>query len=270
LRKLSFWAYSIIMYAAFTFVFSFVAAVSFMSIFGFIYFISLFVEFCLALLLSWLILKYIVDFHARSVILATSIIGWFPASLVLTLMISFFQSGYFDSFYYPGYSFLLFFTLAAFYSLFHTLAYCAGALISTFISVSYGERLKKKILFAVSRGGDTVDLLKLAVNLEDDLTNVKDGIQRLIKEGYIVGHLDKASNKLHVRLTRSLIPELVPSAISHSEGLVREYNIFKSLLKDLEELRTQDRINSSSYDTLRQEYEHRLKLLESAMRESSA
>ncbi len=258
------------MYAIFTLAFSSVTALSFMTTFGFLYIISLFVEFFMALLLSWLILKYIVDFHARSVILTTSIIGWFPASLVLTVMIGFFQRGFYDGPYYPSYSFLMNFTLAAYISLGHILAYNAGALISTFVSVSYGERLKKKILFAVSRGGDTVDLLKLAVNLEDDLPTVKDGVQRLIKEGYIVGHLDKASNKLQVRLTRSLAPSLVPSAIQHSESLVREYNIFKSLLKDLEELRTQDRISSSSYNTLRQEYERRLKLLESAMRESLA
>ncbi len=269
MKRLSFWVYSIIMYSAFTLAFSYVTALSFMTLFGFLYIISPFVEFFMALLLSWLILKYIVDFHARSVILATSIAGWFPASLVLTWMIGFFQRGYFDG-PYPGYNFYMYFTFATLYSLFHSLAYGAGALISTFVSVSYGERLKKKILFAVSRGGDTVDLLKLAVNLEDDLLNVKDGVQRLIKEGYIVGHLDKASNKLQVRLTRSLAPSLVPSAIPHSESLVREYNIFKSLLKDLEELRTQDRISSSSYNTLRQEYERRLKLLESAMRESLA
>ncbi len=258
------------MYAGFTLAFSYVTATSFMTPYGFLYIISPFAEFFMALLLSWLILKYIVDFHARSVILTTSIIGWFPASLVLTWMIGFFQRGYFDGPYYPSYNFLMYFTIATFYSLLHTLAYGAGALISTVVSVSYGERLKKKILFAVSRGGDTVDLLKLAVNLEDDLLNVKDGVQRLIKEGYIVGHLDKASNKLQVHLTRSLAPSLVPSAIQHSESLVREYNIFKSLLKDLEELRTQDRISSSSYNTLRQEYERRLKLLESAMRESLA
>ncbi|UCH69624.1 MAG: hypothetical protein JSV29_05035, partial [Candidatus Bathyarchaeota archaeon] len=253
---------------AFTLAFSYVTALSFMSIFGFLYFVSLFVEFFLALFLSWLILKYIVDFHPRSVILMTGIIGWFPASLVLTWTLGFFQRGYFDGPYYGGYNFFMYFAMATSYSLFHTLAYCVGALISTFVSVSYGERLKRKILFAVSRGGETVDLLKLAVNLEDDLPTVKDGVQRLIKEGSIVGHLDKASNKLHVRLTASLAPGLVPSAIQHSEGLVREYNIFKSLLKDLEDLRTQDRISSSSYDTLRQEYEHKLKLLESAMRES--
>lgn len=258
------------MYSAFTLAFSYVTATSFMTPYGFLYIISPFAEFFMALLLSWLILKYIVDFHARSVILTTSIIGWFPASLVLTWMIGFFQRGYFDGPYYPGYNFYMYFTFATLYSLFHSLAYGAGALISTFVSVSYGERLKKKILFAVSRGGDTVDLLKLAVNLEDDLPTVKDGVQRLIKEGYIVGDLDTASNKLQVRLTRSLAPSLVPSAIQHSESLVREYNIFKSLLKDLEELRTQDRISSSSYNTLRQEYERRLKLLESAMRESLA
>jgi len=267
LRKFSFWVYSVIMYATFTLAFSSVTALSFMSMFGFLYFISLFVEFFMALFLSWLILKYIVDFHPRSVILTTSIIGWFPASLVLTWTLGFFQRGYFGNPYYAS-NFFMYFAVATSYSLFHTLAYCVGALVSTFVSVSYGERLKNKILFAVSRGGETVDLLKLAVNLEDDLPTVKDGVQRLIKEGSIVGHLDRASNKLHVRLTASLAPGLVLTGTQHAEGLVREYNIFKSLLKDLEELRAQDRISSASYDMLRQEYAHRLKLLESAMRES--
>jgi len=269
LRRVGFWVYSALMYSVFALAFSYIISTNFWNPYAALVFPSvLFIEFCVVLVLSWFTLKHVVEFKARGVILATSIIGWFPATLIWTWMLGlFYPRPSYDM--TPYYNFYMFFTMGVYFSLLHSVVFCVGALIGALVPVSYAERLKRKILFTVSKSEGVVDLLKLAVSLEDDLLSVKDGVMRLIREGYIVGYLDNASNKLHVSLTRSLTPTPEPSAVQSSEGLVREYNIFKSLLTDLEELRKQNRISPSSYNELREEYERRLKLLESAMRQST-
>ncbi len=229
---------------------------------GTLFFVSLFVEFCIALALTSLVLQHIVEFKARAIILATAVIGWLPASLLSAWIMDLtYPRGYFSSSYY---NIAYFFTIGALYTLFHSAIFCFGALVGTAVRVSYAERLKREILFTASRSEGNVDLLKLAVSLKDDLFNVTDGVLHLIKEGHIVGHLDNITNQLSIS-SPDLSTAPMSSAIQQSQGLVREYNTFKSLLIDLEELQKEGRISPASYDVLRQEYERRLKLLESMM-----
>ncbi len=232
---------------------------------GLFYTTFLFIEFCTTLALTAFVLQHIVEFKARIIILVTTIIGWLPASLLSAWIISHAYPVYP---YSPYYNFTMFFAMGAVYTLFHSIIFCLGALIGTAVRVSYADRLKREILFTASRTQGNIDLLKLAVSLKDDSVNITDGVQQLIKEGHIVGYVDKDSNQLNINLPSQSTAASTSSAVQEPQGLIREYNIFKSLLLDLEELRTQDRISPRSYDALRQEYERRLRLLESAMGQS--
>ncbi len=265
LKRLGFWVYSGLTYTVSVIMLSLVTAAMFSPFGGLFYIIFLFAEFCIVLALTAFVLQHTMEFKARSIILAITVIGWLPASLLSAWIIGL---AYPSTPYFPYYNFTMFFTMAAYYTLLHSAAFCAGALIGTTVRVSYAERLKREILFTASRSEGSVDLLKLAVSLKDDPLNITDGVQNLIKEGHIVGHLDNASNQLHIN-PPGQSATAASSMIAHSQGLAREYNIFKSLLIDLEELRRQGRITSASYDVLREEYERRLKLLESTMGESS-
>lgn len=230
---------------------------------GTLFFVSLFVEFCIALALTSFVLQRIVEFKARAIILATAVVGWLPASLLSAWIM---DLTYPRNFYYPtNLGFAYFFTIAALYTLFHSAIFSFGALMGTAVRVSYAERLKREILFTASRSEGNVDLLKLAVSLKDDLFNVTDGVLHLIKEGHIVGHLDNTTNQLSISSSNLSTTAPVSSATQQSQGLVREYNTLKCLLIDLGELQKQGRISSAAYDALRQEYERRLKLLESVM-----
>lgn len=268
LRKLGFWVYSALTYMIFAIIISFLTGTMYSPFVGLFYPVFLFVDFCVALALTSFVLQRIVEFRARTIIVVTTVVGWLPASLLSALILSI---TYPTSYYNPaGLGFTNYFAMAASYMISHSFLFCIGALLGTAVRVSYADRLKREILFTASRSEGTVDLLKLAVSLKDDLLTVTDGVLTLIKEGHIVGYLDDATNQL--RITSPTLSATAPAslAIPQSQGMVREYNTFKSLLIDLEELQKQGRINSASYDALKQEYERRLKLLESTMGVSRA
>lgn len=230
---------------------------------GIFFFVFLFVEFCVALALTSFVLQRIVEFKARPIILATAVIGWLPASLLSAWIIGLVYPRYPYDPSYVGFAF--FFTMAAVYTVLHSMAFGSGALLGTSVRPSYAERLKREILFTASRSEGNVDLLKLTASLKDDLFNVTEGVLHLIKEGHIVGHLDDATNQLRITAPNLSTTASASSATQQAQGLAREYNTFKCLLIDLEELQKQGRISPASYDALRQEYERRLKLLESTM-----
>jgi len=257
-----FWVDNALAFGAFTVAFSaLISATYWSSFFTPLLFLLLFAEFFIEVFFSHFLLGRVVEFSAPNIILITALVGWPLASLFFSFVTLVSPR---PSYYYPApdvYTLLS----SAFFSLFHCLAFSAGALLGAGITPSLAERLRRRLLFAIMRSGGVVNVLKLAISLGEDPLNVREAILHLLKDGYIEGRMDETMNELHVGLSPPSTPTLSPSATHQAEILAEEYNIVKSFLRDLEELRERGEVSDPFYERLREEYERRLRRLESLM-----
>ncbi len=252
--KVRFWVYNAVVFWAFTAAFSVVVAATFWSLLGSIYLLFLAMEFFMVIPIYWFLLKHVIELRASRIIAITASAGWPLASLLLASLLAFWPRPYWGHLFY-------FLWAAGIFSLFHCIAFSFGALLGAAIPISLGERLKRKLVFAIARGGDVVDLLELAVSLQEDPLKIRETVLHLLEEGYIEGYVDQTSNKLHVGFRPSSTPVFTPPTAQGTKDLTRELDVVIGLLVDLEEMRSQGRVSELSYWNLRGEYERRLRQL---------
>ncbi len=192
------------MYSAFALIFSFLDISYLVQHDVVIVFLA--TEFFAATILYAILLNRAFEFNSSRTIFLTLTIGWLLTSSLLT----------FKTWYTRPPAYTVAFTWELFLQpqsmligLVHSAVFGVGAYMGSKIVTGIGERLLRRLTFAIHRSDEEyVDLLVLADNLREEPERVKAGVLHLIMEGYVTGDLDEVSNRLYLG-PRSITTEFI-------------------------------------------------------------
>ncbi len=196
--------FGVLIYSAFALIFSFLD-ISYMAQPDVVT-IFLAAEFFAATILYAILLNRTFELNSSRTIFITLTIGWLITSSLLTFKVWYSR----PPAYTEGFTWRAFFQpQSMLIGLVHSVVFGIGAFMGSKIATGVGERLLRKVSFAIHRSEEEyVDLLVLADNLREEPERVKAGVLHLIMEGYVTGDYDEVSNRLYLG-PRSITTEFI-------------------------------------------------------------